>query len=79
MNWENPTEKMQHDRLSNINYILVTDENRSSLYDNMIPVNTFRVLFNSYFDTNVEVLDDRIFFSGYSKPYDFVDVTHLFR
>ena len=78
MNWENPTEKMKHDRLSNINYILVTDENRSSLYDNMTPVNTFRVLFNSYFDTNFDVLDDRIFFSGYSKPYDFVDVTHLF-
>ena len=79
MNWENPTEKMQYDRLSNINYILVKEEYRNSLYDAMTPVNLFRVIFNSYFDTNFDVLDDRIFFSGYSKPYDFVDVTHLFR
>ena len=79
MNWENPTEKMQYDRLSNINYILVKEEYRNSLYDAMTPVNVFRVIFNSYFDTNFDVLDDRIFFSGYSKPYDFVDVTHLFR
>ena len=44
----------------------------------MTPVNTFRVLFNDYFNTNFEILEDRVFFSNYEKPYNFIDVTHLF-
>ena len=79
MDWENPTEKMKHDRLSNINYILLPDKNENPLYNTMTPVNTFRVLFNDYFNTNFEVLEDRMFHSGYDTPYDFIDVTHLFR
>jgi hypothetical protein len=79
MDWENPTEKMKHDRLSNINYILLPDKNKNSLYDTMTPVNTFRVLFNDYFGTNFEILEDRVFFSDYQKPYNFIDVTHIFR
>ena len=76
--WENSTEKMKHDRLSNINYILLPDKNENPLYNTMTPVNTFRVLFNDYFNTNFEILEDRVFFSDYEKPYNFIDVTHLF-
>ena len=79
LDWENPTEKMKHDRLSNINYILLPDKNENPLYNTTTPVNTFRVLFNDYFNTNFEILEDRIFFSAYDKPYNFIDVTHLFR
>lgn len=79
MDWENTTEKMMHDRMSNINYILLPDKNENFPYDTMTPVNTFRVLFNTYFDTNFEVLEDRIFYSGYGKPYNFTDITHLFK
>jgi hypothetical protein len=67
-----------HDRLSNINYILLPDKNENPLYNTMTPVNTFRVLFNDYFNTNFEVLEDIVFDSGYDTPYDFSDVTHLF-
>jgi len=77
--WGNSTEKMKHDRLSNINYILLPDKNENPLYNTMTPVNTFRVLFNDYFNTNFEVLEDIVFDSGYDTPYDFIDVTHLFR
>jgi len=79
LDWQNPTEKMQHDRLSNINYILLPDKNENPLYNTITPVNTFRVLFNDYFNTNFEVLEDRIFFNNNSKPYDFIDVTYLFK
>ena len=79
LDWQNPTEKMQHDRLSNINYILLPDKNENPLYNTITPVNTFRVLFNDYFNTNFEVLEDRMFFSEYNKPYSFIDVTYLFK
>ena len=79
MDWDNPTDKMKHDRHSSINYVLLPDKNKNSLYNTMTPVNTFRVLFNDYFNTNFEVLEDRVFFSDYNKPYDFIDVTYLFR
>ncbi len=71
-------EQKIHERFSNINYILLPDKNKNSLYNTMTPVNTFRVLFNDYFNTNFEILEDRVFFSSYHKPYNFIDVTHLF-
>lgn len=39
------------------------------------PVNTFRLIFNFYFGTDYELLDDRCYFSSYDYPYKFTDVT----
>ncbi len=48
------------------------------LYPSITPVNTFRFLFNYYFGTNYEPLDD---FSYYSNPkearFEYLDVTSL--
>ena len=41
------------------------------------PVNVFRVLFNSYFNENHEILSDKIFWNTWTKPYDFKDITDL--
>ena len=42
------------------------------LYNTISPVNTFRIIFNYYFNQQYELLDDQTFFSDYSKtPYDF--------
>jgi len=45
------------------------------LYGTITPVNTFRVIFNAYFETNYELLEDRVYFSLLKRPYDFIDVT----
>lgn len=49
---------------------------KSLLYDAITPVNTFRLIFNAYFGTNLPMLQDRNFFSDYYKsPYKFINVT----
>ena len=44
------------------------------LYPSITPVNSFRLLFNSYFGTNFPRLDDRIYAMG-ETIYDNVDIT----
>ena len=44
------------------------------LYPNITPVNTFRLLFNSYFGAGFPLLDDRIYAMG-KTIYDNVDIT----
>lgn len=51
------------------------------LYDSISPVNTFRVIFNSYFGSDYELLIDQCFQSYFLKdgPYKFIDVTDCVR
>jgi len=44
-------------------------------FETTTPVNSFRVLFNLYFDYEYDLLEDRIYFSPWSKPYQFTDIT----
>ena len=44
-------------------------------YDDMTPVNTFRLIFNSYFEGNYEYLEDKMYLSQHDAPYNFTDVT----
>ncbi len=43
--------------------------------DSITPVNIFRLIFNNYFNTKLEILKNNVYFSTYGKPYKFVDVT----
>ncbi len=43
--------------------------------DSLTPVNIFRLIFNNYFNTKHQILDNKVYFSTYGKPYKFVDVT----
>ena len=46
------------------------------LYKSITPVNTFRVIFNHYFKTRYELLEDKNYFSNAKKErYRFIDVT----
>lgn len=46
------------DRLKILNAYYFPDGGAENLYDTITPVNTFRVLFNTYFDGNYEILPD---------------------
>jgi hypothetical protein len=41
------------------------------LYDTISPVNSFRVVLNTYFDQSLPILEDRSYFSGYNNPQNF--------
>ena len=49
--------------------------NQTLLYPTLSPVNLFRIIFNQYFDAEMDLLPDRSYFSLWETSYDFVDVT----
>jgi len=44
------------------------------LYPTITPVNTFRLIFNKYFDQNYPLLEDKALYSAYDIPYNYVEV-----
>jgi hypothetical protein len=58
-----------------LNAYYLPEDGEKLLYDSISPVNSFRVVFNYYFNTNYEILEDRSFYSTYEDPFGFIDVT----
>ncbi|MBX9879357.1 MAG: LTA synthase family protein [Candidatus Obscuribacterales bacterium] len=73
---ESPTNDFLKERMSIINAYYFPEGKYSTLYPEISPVNTFRVLLNQYFGTQLEVLQDKSYFSNYLQPYRFIDVTN---
>lgn len=62
-------------RMSIFNAYYLPGSGRQMLYPQVTPVNTFRIIFNAYFEGELELLEDRVYFSVYPKIYRFDDVT----
>ena len=70
------TDEMLKERMRNFSaYYLPSDSEDDLVYDSITNVNTFRLIFNMYFDTKYEFLDDQIYFSSWDYPYKFINVT----
>ncbi|MFY0644763.1 MAG: hypothetical protein JXR19_09890 [Bacteroidia bacterium] len=63
------------ERMPIINAYYFPEKKYSSLYPSISPVNTFRVVFNQYFNKNYKLLPDSSFYSTWKHHYDFVNVT----
>jgi hypothetical protein len=62
------------ERMTNLNALhLPTGD--AGLYPGLTPVNTFRMVFNKVFGADLPLLDDRVFYSEYDRPYRFQDRT----
>lgn len=46
-----------------------------TVYDTITPVNSFRVVFNKYFDAKLPLLEDKLYFSPTATPFAFEDIT----
>lgn len=77
VDWKNPDEMMIKQRMSNLNSYYLPNMNKTLLYETITPVNTFRIIFNLYFDGNYELLEDKMYWSTGEKPYDFKDITEI--
>ena len=74
--WNDPTNEMLKQRFSNLNAYYMP-KGQELLYENITPVNSFRIIFNSNFNGNFELLEDKAYWSTYDKPYNFKDVTEV--
>lgn len=77
INWDSSSIKSScaHERMSILNALYLPDDGASQFYDSITPVNTFRVIFNTYFDAEFDLLEDRSYIATNKRPFDFIDVT----
>jgi len=77
--WEDHKQTDMKERLSILNAYHVPENWKTDLYPSITPVNTFRVINNNLFGSQLEILPDNSYFSEWNKPYNFIDVTDLLK
>jgi len=75
LEWKYPDKTNLKERMSILNAYYLPNEGHKQLYQEITPVNTFRIIFNHYFGTKYELLKDESYFSNHSHPYKFLNVT----
>lgn len=76
-NWLHATKSEIRQKFGILNAYFLPGVDKSVLYPDITPVNTFRLVFNSCFNTNFELLPDKVYaFVDLDHPYKFFDVTN---
>lgn len=80
-NWaeSSPSAESYKERMSNLNAVYLPKDIKDKINypDNVNLVNTFRSIFNATFDSKMQILENKILFSGWNKKYQFTDVTDI--
>jgi hypothetical protein len=63
------------ERMTILNAYYFPDKRYEKLYDTISPVNSFRVVMNTFFGASLDLLPDRSYFSTWKEPFQFHDVT----
>lgn len=75
LDFSSPEKSCVRERLSILNAYYLPGADTSRLHDAITPVNSFRLILNAYFGANLELLEDKSYFSTWNHPYAFTDVT----
>ena len=79
LNWEKPTIDTYKERFPILNAYHLPNEDKIPVTDSITPVNTFRIIFNYYFEGNFEILDNKSYFSTWLNPQKFINVDQYFQ
>ena len=74
---DNPSNENIEQMMSNFSAYYLPGIEKNSLEDVITPVNTFRIIFNSYFDTDYDLLENKMYLIDDYGPEYFVDVTDV--
>lgn len=75
LHWLSAEETCLKERMAILNAYYLPEATSSGFYDDITPVNSFRVIFNTYFQAKLPLLPDESYFSTILEPYDFTNVT----
>jgi hypothetical protein len=75
MVWEDPAKTNVKEVFAILNAYYMPEGKDKYLYPEITPVNTFRVVFNSYFGTEFDMLPDKNYFTKPYRPYKYYEVT----
>ncbi len=74
--WKKASSNTLKEKLGILNALYLPNIDEGLLYPTITPVNTFRLIFNSYFDADYKLLPDRSYvFEDLNHIYKFIDVT----
>lgn len=73
--WEEEESPCMFERTSILNALYIPNVDQEVLYPSLSPVNSFRIIFNTYFDAGLELLPDRTFISTWNSVDGMIDVT----
>ena len=73
--WKDIDKTNLKERMSIFNAYYLPHGGDEDLYPDITPVNTFRIIFNHYFGTIYELLEDESYYSDHKHPYKFINVT----
>jgi hypothetical protein len=74
LDWESMEKSNVKERFAIFNAYYLADNGNSLLYPTITPVNTFRVILNTYFNTSYPLLKDESYFSAWNSPYNYKKV-----
>ncbi len=77
LHWGSLEQTIPAERFGILNAYYFPDQDYALLYSSISPVNSFRVVFNQFFDLDFALLPDQHYYSPWSFPFDFVEVTDL--
>ncbi|MFC1848264.1 hypothetical protein ACFLXV_03020 [Chloroflexota bacterium] len=75
--WEITNEALLKQKMRILNAYYLPDVDDDVLYSSITPVNSFRVVFNSYFGTDLALLPDTSYVIHGGHPYKFLDITDV--
>ena len=77
LHWGSLEQTIPSERFGILNAYYFPDADYASLYPSISPVNSFRVVLNQFFETDYALLPDLHYYSYWSFPFDFTEVTDL--
>jgi hypothetical protein len=77
LHWGSLEQTIPAERFGILNAYYFPDQDYESLYPSISPVNSFRVLLNQFFDADYALLPDQHYYSSWSFPFDFIEVTDV--
>lgn len=77
LDWENYEKTNKKERLAILNAVYYSESSIKGLNKHSSPVNTFRAVLNEVFNANLDLLENRTYFSLWSDRYRFIDATEV--
>jgi len=74
--WRTSTDVEINQKMQILDAYYFPDQNYASLYQTITPVNSFRLILNTYFDQDLPLLEDKNYvFTDNNHPFDITEVT----
>lgn len=79
--WQNPKPDNIKERFGILCALYLPDSDNLKVkpYESISPVNIFRLVFNNYFDSKYELLEEKSYYSSYNEPYKFKNIEELLK